>query len=75
MILTKPPAFAFDIGEVIRIVSGDFLPVVLEVTADTVFSLQFEVKLLSLLKEGGVVPGSTIQNGSEFVIIGAPRLE
>ena len=60
MVFTEPLTFRFYIGKIIGIVFGNFLPVVLEMTADAVFSLQFQVKLFNLLKEGGVVLGSTV---------------
>ncbi|MFH1032423.1 MAG: hypothetical protein V1767_07690 [Chloroflexota bacterium] len=56
MVRTESLSFRFDVSFVVRVVSGDFLPVAAEVALDAVLPFEFEVGLLDLFQQGGDEP-------------------
>jgi len=54
MALPQPLPFALNVTKVVRVIFGNLLPVVAEMTFDPVLPLQFEIELLHLFEESGV---------------------
>ena len=52
MVFTQAFSLRLNIGQVIGVMPGDFLPVIPEVAFNAVSPLQFKVRLLYFLKQG-----------------------
>ena len=70
VIATEAEAFGLYVALVVRVVAGDGLPVELKVALDAVLTLELDVGLLDLLKEGMVIPSDTVVYGGNVGVGG-----
>ena len=74
MILPQALLLNFHVSRIVGVVPGNLLPIVPEMASGAVFLLQFQIRLLYLFQQGGVVPGSTVMDSGMFVAMRAPYL-